>query len=244
MPKPSSTLTPETILAHERLYPRLASLLKQVERVAGQRPMQPVPIESVKLARELCQEAAKLLGRAGRGIVVPRGVTTGAAKGAACGGAGTLDHATLAVALGQAVAGLEAFEAEHSGHSKKLDCAVWQIDGPPVPVTRLLPKGHGGKEVKTRDPEADHHRRTVYKLIVGRFKAGYDEGYRAASEGKPPSARYAEDIWDNLMETEQGARGPLGPGETRPHVRYEKPPRELVPNGATLSDPKERNRRW
>ena len=231
MPKPSSTLTPETILAHERLYPRLASLLKQVERVAGQRPMQPVPIESVKLARELCQEAAQLLGKQGRGIAVPRGAP------------GALDHASLAVALGQAVAGLEAFEGEHSGHSKKLDCTVWQIDGPPRPVTRLLPKGHGGKEVKNSDPEADFHRRQVYKLIVGRFKAGYDEGYKHAKEGKPPSARYAEGVWDSLMEHEQGAKGPLGPGE-RPHVHYENPPREIVPNGATLSDPKERNRRW
>ena len=240
MPKPTSTLTPETILAHERLYPRLASLLKQVERVAGQRAAQPAPAESLKLAQQLCRETARLLGREGRGIGVPRG----AAKGATSGEAGGLDHAGLAVALGQALAGLEAFEAEHSGHSKKLDCAVWQIDGPPMPVTRLLPKGHGGKAIKTKDPEAALHRRMVYKLIVGRFKAGYDEGYKAASEGQPPSARYAEGVWDSLMETEQGAKEMRGPGEPRPRVRYEHPPREIVPNGATLTDPKERHRRW
>lgn len=233
MPSPNpSPLTPDLIAAHERLHPRLASLLKQVERTASRRPAQLVPAESVKLAQQLCREAAMVLGREGRGIRMPR-----SAAGA------PLDHASLAVHLGQALAGLELFETTHSGHSKQLGYAIWQIDGPPRPVTRLLPKGHGGKLAKTSDPEAAQNRRKAYKLIVGRFKAGYDEGYRQAMAGKPPSASYAEGVWDSLMEHEQGARGPLAPGESRPRVRYERPPREIVPNGATLSDPKER-RRW
>ncbi|MDB5538555.1 MAG: hypothetical protein JWQ89_282 [Devosia sp.] len=210
MPQPTTPLTRETILAHERLHPRIAALLKQVERVAARRPAQPVPEESLKLSRTLCREAAKLLGREGRGIGVPAGPA----------GPG-LDHGGLAVALGQAIAALEAFEAEHSGQSKKLGHAIWQIDGPPMPVTRLLPKGHGGKEVKTRDPEAERNRREVYRLIMGRFKAGYDEGYQAAMDGKPPSARYAEDAWDRLMEREQGAEAARKAGEPKPRVRYE-----------------------
>ena len=126
MPKPTSTLTPETILAHERLYPRLASLLKQVENVAKQRPAQPVGAESVKLARELCQEAGQLLGKQGRGIGVPRGA---------------LDHASLAVALGQAVAGLEAFEGEHAQLSARHQAICWTLpDGKRQPVARLLPR--------------------------------------------------------------------------------------------------------
>lgn len=230
---PTPALTPEIIAAHERLYPRLAALLKQVERVAARRPGVEVTEETGRLARELCREAARLLGRDGRGIGLPKPVA-----------GAPLDHGGLAIHLGQALAGLEQFEATHSGHSKQLGYAIWQVDGPPMPVTRLLPKGVGGKAIKTRDPEADLHRRMVYKLIVGRYKAGYDQGFRDATDGKEPSAQYAEAVWDSLMEHEQGAKRSFAPGEPRPRVRYERPPREIVPEGAKLSDPKERHRRW
>lgn len=155
MPKPTSTLTPETILAHERLYPRLASLLKQVERVAAQRPMQPVPTESVKLARELCQEAAQLLGRQGRGIGVPRGA---------------LDHASLAVALGQALAGLEAFEGAHAQLSARHQAICWMLpDGKRQPVARHLPltppKGANAWEEEEREFRKERYDALVRRLI-------------------------------------------------------------------------------
>ena len=78
-----------------------------------------------------------------------------------------------------------------------------------------MPKGAAGKVVETKDPEAALRRRMVYKLIVGRFKAGYDQGYRDATDGKPPSASYAEGVWDSLMELEQGAKERFGPGDNR-----------------------------
>lgn len=178
MPKPTSTLTPETILAHERLYPRLASLLKQVERVAAQRPTQPVPAESVKLARELCQEAAQLLGKQGRGIVVPRGA------------AGVLDHASLAVALGQAVAGLEAFEGEHAQLSARHQAICWTLpDGKRQPVARLLPRtppkgATVWDEAEREFGKAEHD--IVIRRLIDRENAVYLIGYRDARAGKPP----------------------------------------------------------
>lgn len=175
MPHPASTLTPEIIVAHERLYPRLASLLKQVENVARQRPMQPVPTESVKLARELCEEAAQLLGRAGRGIGVPRG---------------TPDHASLAVALGQAVAGLEAFEGEHAQLSARHQAICWTLpDGTRQPVARLLPrtppKGANAWEEEEREFGAAQSS-IVIRRLVDRENQVYLIGYRDGRAGKPP----------------------------------------------------------
>lgn len=178
MPKSSSTLTPEIIVAHERLYPRLASLLKQVERVAAQRPTQPVPTESVKLARELCQEAAQLLGKHGRGIAVPRGAP------------GALDHASLAVALGQAVAGLEAFEGEHAQLSARHQAICWTLpDGKRQPVARLLPltppKGATIWDEEEREFTKERHAAVVRRLIH-RENQTYLVGYRDGRAGRPP----------------------------------------------------------
>lgn len=225
------TLTEPLIATHERLYPRLAALLKQVERVARQRAGAPVPEETAKLSRELCREAAKLLGREGRGIVVPQGSSSG-------GKAAPLDHAGLAVALGQAVAGLEAFEAAHSGWSAQRKCTVWTLDGPPRPVLRLLPPGSEANPVKTRNPAAEEAKRDLMKLIISRYAAGYDDGYRQASEGKPPSARYAEDAWDGLVKKARGNDEMARLRELKRLYGSVNPPPHLLPVGAVLSDPK------
>lgn len=230
---PSPALTPEIIAAHERLYPRLAALLKQVERVAARRPGAEVTEETGRLARELCREAARLLGRDGRGIGLPKPVA-----------GAPLDHGGLAIHLGQALAGLEQFEATHSGHSKQLGYAIWQVDGPPLPVTRLLPKGAGGRVTEPRAEKMSPIRRELTRLILTRYSAGYDAGYRDATEGRPPSASYAERVWDGDREQEAGLAAAQRAGLPRPRVRYSNPPRALVPKGAVLTDPKERQNRW
>ncbi len=224
MPTP---LTPSLIASHERLYPRLAALLKQVERARGNLL---VPEETARVSRELCREAAKLLGREGRGIAVPPPNKP-------------LDHQGLAVMLGQAVAGLGAFEAAHSGWSPKSKCAVWVIDGPPRPVLRLMPPGSEGKPVQSKDPQAGQYRRELYKLIMGRYAAGYDAGYRDAKEGTAPRADYCERVWDGLMEKEAGVEEARRAGLRPPRVRASNPPRHLVPEGSVPSDPAERRRR-
>ncbi len=228
MPNPTP-LTPALIAAHERLHSRLAALFKQVERVAARRPGQPVAGEIEKLARELCREAARLLGREGRSV----------AMGQAKPGGGGLDHAGLAVALGQALSGLEAFEAEHSGHSEQLGYAIWRLEGVPIPVRRLLPEGQAGGKVEPRDPEAGMHMRAVAKMIMVRFRDGYNNGYKDAMAGKPPSPATVERIWDGLMEIEARRKSEQTGQPMR--IRRSNPPRHLLPKGATPSDPRSRD---
>ncbi|MDC9822805.1 hypothetical protein PRN20_03590 [Devosia sp. ZB163] len=181
---PTPALTPDLIAAHERLHPRLASLLKQVERTASRRPTMAVPEASLKLARELCREAARLLGREGRGIGAPKPA-----------GGAPLDQGGLAIHLGQALAGLEQFEAAHSGRDFSGN-AVWQLPGgETVPITRLRMARPGfataapKPSTQWRDPlevtDAEM-RSTVLKRILQRENAVYLEGYRDGRAGKPP----------------------------------------------------------
>lgn len=232
MPNP---LTPAVIDAHERLYPRLAALLKQVERITAKCPRDLVPEATVQLAGQLCRQAAKLLGKEGRPIVA----ALGAAKGPK---AIPLDHAGLVVVLAQAVAGLEAFEAAHSGWSAKGKCTVWVIDGPPRPVLRLLPPGSEAKPVEANDPQGALYRGTIHRSLMARYSAGYDAGYRDAKAGIAPQARHCEILWDDLCEKQGGFEEARRAGLKPPRIRYTNPPAHLVPEGAVMSDPKTRQR--
>lgn len=227
-------LTRERVAAHENLHARLSVLLKQLERVAARRPFEPVPAETLALASGLCREAIKLLGRAGRAIPVPQAGKAGASP----------DHAGLAALLGQALVELEGFEAAWSGHSATLGYAIWDVPGPALPVKRLLPRDIKPKKLEAQGEETTPQlREKLIHIILTRFAAGYDEGYAAAKEGKPPSARYAEDNWDRLTERQQQARRRANPERPETPIRYTNPPRELVPHGAVLRDPAERHRR-
>ena len=227
-------LTRERVAAHENLHARLSALLKQLERVAVRRPAEPVPAETLQLGSALCREAKKLLGRAGRAVPVPQAGKAGAGP----------DHAGLAALLGQALVELEGFEAAWSGHSDTLGYAVWDVPGPALPVKRLLPKNAKAKKLEPQgEMTTAEMRAKLTHIILTRYAAGYDEGYAAAKEGKPPSARYAEDNWDSLTERQQKARRRANPDLPETPIRYTNPPRELVPHGAVLSDPAERHRR-
>lgn len=233
-------LTRERVAAHENLHARLSALLKQLERVAARRPFEPVPAETLALASGLCREAIKLLGRAGRAIPVPQAGKTGKTGTP---GAGT-DHAGLAALLGQALVELEGFEAAWSGHSATLGYAIWDVPGPALPVKRLLPRDIKPKKLEAQgEMTTPQLREKLTHIILTRFAAGYDEGYADAKAGKPPSARYAEDNWDRLTERQQQARRRANPDLPETPIRYSNPPRELVPHGAVLRDPAERNRR-
>ncbi len=93
--------------------------------MAGRRPFEPVPAETLALASGLCREAIKLLGRAGRAVPVPQAGKAGAAPDHA-----GRDHAGLLALLGQALVELEGFEAAWSGHSATLGYAIWDAPGP------------------------------------------------------------------------------------------------------------------
>lgn len=214
-----TTLTAAIAQAHERLTPRVTALLKQVERSAVRHPQAPVPPATLAVAITLFAEARKILGREAMRIV----------------GSATGDLSALSVGLGQLVAGLEAFEAEHSGWSAKARCVVWRVEGPVLPVTRLKPPGVEAGPAVGPDPKSERVRADLLKLIAARFAAGYDEGYRDASEGKPPSSRYAEEIWDRLAD-KAGGDEPARLRTLQQRYGTTKPPPHLMPVGARLGE--------
>lgn len=191
MPNP---LTPSLIDTHERLYPRLAALLKQLERIAAKRPRDMVPEATLQLAGRLCRQAAALIGKDGRSIIA----ALGAAKGPR---AVPLDHAGLVVVLGQAVAGLEAFEAAHSAPIDGVMC--WQLGtGESRPVARLRARsGTASQKQAGTKPQAaragysetpSKMRQVVLKRIIERENERYMQGYRDAKAGRPPIAPITE----------------------------------------------------
>jgi hypothetical protein len=177
---PAPTITAARVARHESLYPRLAALLKQVERV---RPGEAVPEEVLGVERGLSAEARRVLGREGGVPALPKAA---------------LSYGGLAALCGQAVAALGAFEMRHSGHSTSLKCRVWRVAAAePMPVSRLLPPDAAIVAVMTENPDADRARKGLAKLIVARYSAGYDQGYQDATQGKPMSSEYAERVWEN-----------------------------------------------
>ena len=76
--------------------------------------------------------------------------------------------------LGQALAGLDAFEVGHTVWNADLKCFAWQL-GPDdiLPVRRLRPE-------LLRAPETDRHSKTAEHMrqkIIARFRERYEEGY-------------------------------------------------------------------
>lgn len=184
----STILTVALIERHERLYPRLAALLQQVERLALRRGRQAVPADTVQLAAGLCRRAAPLLGPEGREIV-------GALRAATGPRTVPVDHARLALLLGQAVAGLEAFEAAHWVPVEGVPS--WQLgNGESRPVSRLRPKPPAAAQrqpaPKPRGAGPGHRetpgqmREVLLKRILERENERYMQGYRDARAGKPP----------------------------------------------------------
>ncbi len=223
MPTPDSTptaLTAAIALAHERLYPRVTALLKQVERSAGRQPKQPVPDATRAVAQSLFAEARKLLGREVGSIA----------------NHAFRDLAALGVALGQLVAALESFEAAHSGFSARAKCILWRVAGQELPVARLKPPGVEAGPRAEATPEQDRARTQLFKLIASRFAAGYDEGYRDASEGRPPSSRYAEGVWDTLVRKRFGNDETARLTELKRRYGTTTPPPHLMPIGAKIGE--------
>lgn len=170
---PQSPLTAATALAHERLYPRVIALLKQVERIAARHPDHPVPEAIRAVAKTLFAETRKILGR-----------EVGRMAGTAM-----ADLSALAVGLSQLVAGLEAFEAENASFSYDLRAVAWDVPKAQMPVSRLKPKGlvKGFAPVNVRKSADD----AAFRAKIGRrideiASARYMTGYRDGKAGRPP----------------------------------------------------------
>lgn len=135
---PSPTISRHQADRHEALFPRLASLTKELQVRAARRPLAPVP-EPMRLEAEglLYQSGPFRLGRSRSGLacVAPH-----------CG--------ALAAQLGTALAELVGFEARHTRWDAELRGPVWLVEGAVLPVRRLQPKGRRAAPLDTKAAQA------------------------------------------------------------------------------------------
>ena len=140
---------------HEALWLRLAALQAQVMAVALRRPRAPVSAQSARVAEMLLREAGPFL--------VPGAVPPPAAA----------DYGGLCTQLGQAIAGLEAWEAVNSQWHSGLMAYVWLVQGQaPLPVRRLRPR-LAGPEAPHADPAYAAYKARMADLrqkLVRRFE--------------------------------------------------------------------------
>jgi len=168
----SITLTTAIALAHERLYPRVAALLTQVERSAARHPEQPVPAATLAVAKTLFAEARKIIGRE---AMLVAGTATGSLSG-------------LSIGLGQLKAGLEAFEAANSRFDAKLGRVAWSVAGDPLPVRRHKPavSARPGPPQRRETPVDPGFRSKLIRRLSERENLRYLQGFRDGKAGRPP----------------------------------------------------------
>jgi len=145
--------------AHETLMAQSTRLLAQAEAIAVRRPEEAVSPTIAALAGDLLFELRRLLNARGLPAVAP-------------------DYAGLAAQLGQAVAGLEAFEARHTVWDAALGAFAWQIT-PTLrqPVARLRPHLATPTQDAARR-QGDSHRRLV-RLLQVRERERFEQGFAA-----------------------------------------------------------------
>lgn len=166
--------TQSLALRHEALWLALTALHRDVAALAKKHPGTSVS-EPVRIAAEgLLADGAPFLPR-------PRQRLPVAAP----------DLMGLAVQLGQALAGLEAWETGHSFWDAGQACRCWRVGGAGLPVMRLRPKVAPPPTTHNGTSMRDALVRRIEQRRAGDFEAGFAAG-RAARQGRPVAAIQAE----------------------------------------------------
>lgn len=169
MPKsPENTVSRFRAQRHEALQPRLAALARDVSALAARHPQAPVPMTLRKVAEELLFEAHRFAWHLprGRAAIAP-------------------DQAGLAIQLGQALAGLEAFELAHSHWSAEHQAFVWSVGGRgPMPVKRLRPRLVPDKTSGRTGENSAMRNELVRRILLERGQY-YEMGYADGAAGRP-----------------------------------------------------------
>jgi len=169
MPKPlENTVSRFRVQRHEALQPRLAALARDVSALAARHPQTPVTAGLRKTAEDLLFEARRFAWHLPRGrmAIAP-------------------DHAGLAIQLGQALAGLEAFELAHSHWSAEHQAFVCSVGGgAPMPVKRLRPRLMPDK-MSVRTGESSAMRKELVRRILAQRSEYYNMGYADGAAGRP-----------------------------------------------------------
>ena len=173
MPKPDTPPRATHALAerHEALWLRLTALHKDTLALGAKKPDAPTS-EPVRIVVEgLLHDCLPFLRpRKGRFPVA------------------SADLAGLAVQLGQALAGLDAWESLNTTWDERFKCRVWEVDGDYLPVKRLKPPAAA---LKYKGEDMDKLREKLARRLDQRNRGSYQEGFeagRAARIGPPQPA--------------------------------------------------------
>lgn len=189
----SVTITAAAADRHEALHLKLSALAAHVQAMAVRRGDTPLPPETRRLAGDLLSavhpfavhpfadqpagsQQASRPQAPGRRIRLPV-VASG--------------YAGLAAQLGEALAGLDAWEARHSFWSPTHKCFLWRVEGrpTPLPIRRLRPEALAIVEPAAEAAEVSDMR---HKLLE-RIDELYEEAYLLGLEGRLPPAHRGHD---------------------------------------------------
>lgn len=160
MPTADRTVTHALAERHEALWLSLAALQKDVAALAAKKPHSLVS-EPVRIVAEgLLSDCAPFVRHKKEKLPMA-----------------APDLAGLAVQLGQALAGLDAFESRHTRWDARWNCRVWSVAGDPLPVRRLRPAVAPPPPPATFKGES--MRDKLAKLIDRRHQQAYENGFRA-----------------------------------------------------------------
>ncbi|WDR02025.1 hypothetical protein PSQ19_15255 [Devosia algicola] len=156
MPDKMTKITRPTAQRHEAIFLRLTSLTKQAEAAAARRPGGEVPDGVRMVAEGLLFDCRPFLVRSpGRALPVAAPV-----------------YGALAAQLGQALAGLVAFEARCTSYDGQHNCYVWHLgDNGFLPVQRLRPQLPPPPPASAKDNTARIRAklaRRIEKILAGR----------------------------------------------------------------------------
>ena len=156
---------------HEAVVVRLEALLREVRLLAARRPEGRVNAALRAAAEGLLQEMQMFIEQRRREALPVAAHTLGA----------------LAVQLGQARAGLEAFELVHASWSARHKAFAWRTRSGPVPVGRLKPAV--ADEASDKVDRRRHNE--LLRQFEGRIERAYDEGFEDARTGRPHTGSMA-----------------------------------------------------
>ena len=159
---------------HEALWLSLTALHKDIVALGAKKPGAPVS-EPVRIVAEglLCDCVPFTRKRSERLPVA------------------AADLAGLAVQLGQALAGLDAWESLHTSWDERFKCRIWTLNSGYLPIMRLKPPAAA---LKFERPDYADMRRKLDRHLEGRQRAAYQKGFeagRAARDGAPEPERAA-----------------------------------------------------
>lgn len=175
----SSPLTKNLAERHEALFLQCEALQKSVGLIATRNPASPLPQATRILAETLLFDTRPFLPA--RQDKLPMAAP---------------DHAGLLTQLGQALAGLLAYQAHWTEWVAAKSCFCWIIRDERLPVRRLHPQVAIVEQKRSNSPRMLHLREKLAERLTRQRQGDYDDGYKAGMA----AARAQADLPDAAPE--------------------------------------------